>query len=183
MPTETPQELPATRRGRPLPTYRFAPRLTDVALLRDLVALPGIFNSTERDVALELLEGRLRHGESSGYFFVFADVGEELVGYTAWGPIPLTRSSFDLYWIVVHPRYQGLGIGRELLAETERAVTARGGRRLYIETSSREPYARTRAFYLRAGYREVARLEHFYAEGDAKLVYCKLIGGVKSEPT
>lgn len=183
MPIEMPQEVPSPRRGRPLPTYRCSPRSSDVAGLRELVASLDAFNAAERVVALELLEARLRQGEPSGYFFVFADVGAELVGYTAWGPIPLTRSSFDLYWIAVHPRYQGLGVGRELLAETERAVAAQGGGRLYIETSSREPYARTRAFYLRAGYREVARLEHFYAEGDGKIVYCKLIGGVRSEPT
>jgi ribosomal protein S18 acetylase RimI-like enzyme len=182
MPTETPQALPVPRRGRPLPAYRFAPRSSDIAGLRELVASLDIFTRAERDVALDLLEARLRHGEGSGYFFVLADIGDELVGYTAWGPVPLTRSSFDLYWIAVHPRYQSLGIGRELLAETERAVAAHGGGRLYIETSSREPYAKTRAFYVRAAYREVARLEHFYAEGDSKIVYCKLIGGIKSEP-
>jgi ribosomal protein S18 acetylase RimI-like enzyme len=181
MHTETP-ELPAMRRGRPLPTYRFAPRSSDVAGLRELIASLVVFNPAERAVALELLEARLRLGETSGYSFVLADVGEELAGYTAWGPIPLTRASFDLYWIAVHPRYQGLGIGRELLAETERALAGRGGGRLYVETSSREPYARTRAFYSRAAYREVARLEHFYAEGDAKIVYCKLIGGIESSP-
>jgi GNAT superfamily N-acetyltransferase len=183
MPTDRPRELSAARRGRGLPTYRFVPRSSDVARLRELVASLDAFSPAERDVALELLEARLRHGEPSGYLFVFADVGHELVAYTCWGPIPLTRSSFDLYWIVVHPRYQGLGIGRDLLAETERAAGAHGGERLYIETSSREPYARTRAFYLRAGYREVARFEHFYAECDAKIVYCKHITGITSEPT
>lgn len=166
-----------------MPTYRFAPQSSDIAGLRELIASLDVFNPAERAVALELLDARLRHGEPSGYSFVLADVGDELVGYTAWGPVPLTRSSFDLYWIAVHSRYQGLGIGRELLAETERAVAAHGGGRLYIETSSREAYARTRAFYSRAAYREVARLEHFYAEGDAKIVYSKLIGGIKSEPT
>lgn len=183
MPIETRRELPAARRGRPLPTYRFAPRSSDLARLRELVASLDVFNPAERAVALELLESRLRLGEPSGYAFVLADVGDELVGYTAWGPVPLTRSSFDLYWIAVHPRYQGLGIGRELLAETELAIAAHGGGRLYIETSSREAYARTRLFYSRAAYREVARLEDFYAEGDTKIVYCKLIGGIKSEPT
>jgi ribosomal protein S18 acetylase RimI-like enzyme len=170
-------------RSAPSPTYRFAPRSSDVAGLRELVAALDVFNPAERGIALELLEERLRHGEPSGYFFVFADVGNELAGYTAWGPVPMTASSFDLYWIAVHPRYQGLGIGRELLAETERAMARRGGGRLFIETSSRAPYARTRAFYSRAAYREVARLEDFYAEGDAKIVYSKVVGGITSEPT
>ncbi|HEY7671454.1 MAG TPA: GNAT family N-acetyltransferase [Gammaproteobacteria bacterium] len=183
MPPETPAKRAAKRRGRPLPTYRFAPQPSDVARLRELVAALDVFNAAERDVALELLEERLRQGEASGYFFVLAEIGNELVGYAAWGPAPMTQSSFDLYWIAVHPRYQSLGIGRELLAATERAVAEHGGGRLYIETSSRIPYARTRTFYAQAAYREVARLENFYAEGDAKIIYCKPIGGIKSEPS
>ena len=167
------------RRGRPMPTYRFAPQVSDVAALRELVGSLDVFNEAERAIALELLEQRLQRGEGSGYDFVLADVGAELVGYTAWGPVPLTKSSFDLYWIAVLPRYQGLGIGRELLVLTERAVAERGGGHLYIETSSRPAYERTRAFYARAGYHEVARLEDFYAEDDAKVVYCKVIDGIK----
>jgi GNAT superfamily N-acetyltransferase len=154
-----------------------------VAALRVLVDSLDIFYPGEREIALELLEERLRLGEQSGYFFVFADAGNELVGYTAWGPVPLTQSSFDLYWIAVHPGYQGRGVGRALLAATERAVAELGGGRLYIETSSRAQYERTRTFYLRAAYREVARLESFYAEGDSKVVYCRLIGGIKPPPT
>ena len=157
-------------------TYRFLPTASDVAALRELVAALDVFYLGEREVALELLEERLRLGEQSGYFFVFADVGNELVGYAVWGPVPLTKASFDLYWIAVHPGFQGHGVGRDLLAATERAVAKRGGERLYIETSSRPPYERARSFYLRASFSEVARLEHFYAEGDAKVVYCKVVG-------
>jgi ribosomal protein S18 acetylase RimI-like enzyme len=169
-------------RGRPLWTYRFAPQSSDVGGLSQLVAALDVFDSAERAVAVELLEERLRHGEPSGYFFVLADVGNELAGYSAWGPVPLTASSFDLYWIAVHPRYQRLGLGRELLAETERLVARRGGARLYIETSSRPVYTRTRAFYVQAAYREVARLPDFYAEGDAKIIYCKVIERIEAEP-
>jgi ribosomal protein S18 acetylase RimI-like enzyme len=166
-----------------MPTYRFAPRPSDVAALRALVAGLDAFNPVEREVARERHEERLERGEQSGYFFVFADVGDEIAGYTAWGPVPLTKSSFDLYWIAVHARYQHVGIGRELLALTERELAERGGGQLYIETSARATYERTRSFYAHAGYREVARLEDFYAEGDAKVVYCKVIDAIKSEPT
>ena len=102
--------------------------------------------------------------------------GCELVGYCAWGAVPLTKRSYDLYWIAVAPGRQGLGIGRQLLERAERAVAARGGGGLYIETSSRPAYRRTRRFYRAAGYRQVARLADFYAPGDDKLVFCKTIG-------
>ena len=97
------------------------------------------------------------------------------MGYAAWGRDPLTQRSFDLYWIVVAPAAQGQGLGRALLALVERAVAGSGGGNLYIETSSRMAYARSRRFYRSAGYRRVARLRDFYAPGDHKLMFCKVI--------
>ena len=153
-------------------------RPADLPALRRLVASTGVFYPEERAIALELLEERLRRGPKSGYEFIFAERRGELLGYCAWGAVPLTRGSFDLYWIVVAPRAQGLGIGRRLMELAERAVARCGGGRLFVETSSRAAYARARRFYRAAGYRRAARLADFYAPGDHKIVFCKTIGGL-----
>jgi len=150
-------------------------RPADLRALRRLVASTGVFYPEERAIALELLQERLRRGAKSGYEFIFAERRGELVGYCAWGAVPLTKDSFDLYWIAVAPSAQGLGIGRRLMALAERAVARRGGGRLYVETSSRAAYARTRGFYLAAGYLRVARLADFYAPRDHKIVFCKTV--------
>jgi len=155
--------------------YRKRPEPADAAALRRLVASTGVFYRYERAVALELLEARLKQGPKSGYSFFFAERDGELLGYAAWGPVPLTRGTFDLYWIAVAPAAQGLGVGQALLELVERAIAARGGGSLYIETSSRKVYARARRFYLAAGYRRVARLRDFYAPGDHKLMFCKAV--------
>lgn len=157
------------------PRFRQAPRAADPAAVRALAESTGVFTAEECGVAAELVEERLRRGRRAGYSFSFATAAGVLVGYTAFGPIPMTADSFDLYWIVVDPTHQGRGLGRELLGRVEAAVRSRGGRRLYIETSSRDRYARTRRFYRRAGYRQAARLESFYAPGDHKLVFCKIL--------
>lgn len=162
-------------RGQGTVKLRHRPRAGDLDPLRHLVEAVGVFYPEERAIAVELLEERLRGGRASGYEFIFADVRGCLAGYCAYGSIPLTRASFDLYWIVVDPTHQGLGLGRQLLLEAEREVGARGGEWLYIETSSRREYARTRRFYRFAEYREVARLRHFYAPDDHKVVFCKRI--------
>jgi len=165
----------------PRPDKRFAVRTrtrarpADVRALRRLVASTGVFYPEERMIAIELLDERLRRGRKSGYEFVFAELDGKLVGYCAWGAVPLTKGSFDLYWIAVAPQVQRLGIGRQLMELVERAVARRGGGRLYIETSSRAAYARTRRFYRAAGYRRAARLSDFYAPGDHKIVFCKTI--------
>jgi GNAT superfamily N-acetyltransferase len=155
--------------------FRTRPVPADVPALRRLVAAARVFYRQERAVALELLEARLTQGPRSGYSFFFAERDGELLGYAAWGRAPLTKRSFDLYWIVVAPAAQGQGLGRALLELVERAVAARGGGNLYIETSSRASYARTRRFYKEAGYPRVARLRDFYAPRDHKLMFCKVI--------
>jgi ribosomal protein S18 acetylase RimI-like enzyme len=155
--------------------YRSRAVAADAAALRRLVASTRVFHREERAVALELLEARLAHGSRSGYSFLFAESGPELLGYAAWGRTPLTQRTFDLYWIVVAPAAQGRGVGRALLERIEGAIAAGGGGTLYIETSSRSTYSRTRRFYGAAGYRRVARLRDFYAPGDHKLLFCKVI--------
>jgi ribosomal protein S18 acetylase RimI-like enzyme len=159
----------------PAVRYRSRPTPSDLAALRRLVAATRVFYPRERAVALELLVERLRRGPRSGYSFFFADRGTELVGYCAWGAVPLTERSFDLYWIAVSPAAQGQGLGQALLKLAERAVARRGGGNLYIETSSRAVYERTRRFYRHARYRQVARLRDFYAPGDHKIMFCKVI--------
>lgn len=155
--------------------FRARPRAGDVAALRALVARIDAFSVQERAVASELLEERLAQGARSGYWFFFAEQGGELVGYCAFGPVPMTAASYDLYWIATAPQAEGRGIGRRLLELAEQDVARRGGGQMYIETSSRAAYARTRRFYRAAGYRQAARLRDFYAPGDAKIVYEKVI--------
>ena len=162
-------------RAAPRIRYRYRPKPSDVPALRRLVAATGVFYPAERAIALELLEERLEMGAKSGYSFIFADRGRELVGYSAWGKVPLTEQSYDLYWIAVDPACQGEGVGQRLLELTEHGVARRGGGGLYIETSSRGAYVRTRRFYRRAGYPQVARFADFYAPGDHKVVFSKTI--------
>jgi ribosomal protein S18 acetylase RimI-like enzyme len=76
---------------------------------------------------------------------------------------------------MVDPSRQGGGLGRDLMRRAEEAVQARGGGAIYIETSSLERYSRTRRFYRHAGYRRAARLPDFYAPGDHKIVFCKIL--------
>ena len=127
----------------------------------------------EISVAVELMEKRLSEGDESGYFFIIALDGDIPVGYVCFGDIPMTKGSYDLYWVVVDPAYQGKGIGRSLLENAESDIVRREGRLAYAETSGRELYASTRAFYTSCGYSIEATLKDFYASGDDKCVFSK----------
>jgi GNAT superfamily N-acetyltransferase len=148
--------------------------------VRHLVESTGMFYPFEVDVAVQLVEERLAKGVSSGYFFLFAESGEKLIGYACYGPIACTQGSYDLYWIVVDKNHQRCGVGRALLRRAEREIARRGGRRVYIETSGRDQYAPTRAFYQRCGYAPEAVLADFYAPGDDKLIYVKQLPGAET---
>lgn len=148
----------------------------DGEAVRRIVDGTGFFYPDEVDMAVELVQARLETGEASGYLFLFGeDDAGRVAGYTCYGPIACTRGSYDLYWIAVDKTLQQQGIGRRLLAETEQAVRARGGRRIYIETSGRELYQPTQRFYERCGYVAEAHLADFYAPGDGKIIYVKAL--------
>ena len=98
-----------------------------------------------------------------------------LEGYACWGPTPCTDRGYDLYWIAVDPRAQGGGYGSTLMRAVETLLHERGARLLVAETSSRASYADTRDFYVRGGYVERARVRGFYAVGDDRVIYSKLL--------
>ncbi|MFA4916647.1 MAG: GNAT family N-acetyltransferase [Syntrophales bacterium] len=145
----------------------------DKSRVRRLVDITGFFHPDEIDIAEELVSERLLKGDSSDYHFIMADYYGRLAGYTCFGPIPCTSSSYDIYWIAVHPNFQGRGLGRQLMAETEKRIRLLGGTRIYVDTSQREQYTSTRIFYENCGYKLESLLEDFYAKGDGKAVYCK----------
>lgn len=66
-------------------------------------------------------------------------------------------------------------LGSKLLAETENRIASLGGKRIYVETSSREQYVSTRTFYLKNNYIEDAVIKDFYDENDSKVIYVKVL--------
>ena len=154
-------------------TLRCDLRPEDREAVRQIVQHTGFFRPDEVDVAVELVDERLLKGDASGYHFLFAETSGQVAGYACYGPIACTLGSFDLYWIAVHPQYQGHGIGRQLILESERLIREQNGRLVYIETSGRPQYSFTRVFYQRCGYEVVAVLPEFYDLDDDKVVWAK----------
>lgn len=150
-------------------------RAEERGAIETLLAATGFFNPEELAVAMELVDNRLAHREESHYRFLVAAVAGEVAGYACWGVIPGTVESADLYWIAVHPRFQRHGVGRALLAEAEAWMAAVGRPRVYIETATRPQYAPTRAFYLGCGYDLAAELPDYYAPGDGKAIFVKVL--------
>lgn len=149
------------------------PRL--IALIRSIEN----FTPAEASCAIELVEtsaGPPPGCEDYRVLVAERSADEPLLGYACYGPTPMTRSTFDLYWIASARAARGTGVGLRLHEAVVAAVRAAGGRRLRVETSSQESYGATRRFYERCGYRETGRIADFYADGDDLLTLVCTVG-------
>ena len=144
----------------------------DVKSIRQMVQSAGVFSKEEIDVAEELAQDAAALGAESHYRFIFAEIEQELAGYTCFGRIPLTDERYDLYWIVTDKAALRKGIASELMKRTKEAVKAIGGKAIYAETSSRAIYAPAQKFYIKNGFTLAATVKNFYSNGDDKLMYC-----------
>ena len=148
----------------------------DREAIRALVAGTGAFKPHEVDVAMELVEIALtQKGQDDYHPYVLAEEDGTVVAYACFGKNPMTKATFDLYWIATRADRMGKGYGRAILSFVEEEVRRCGGRLLVIETSSQESYGTQRLFYEKTGCILAARLPDYYDDGDDKLIYLKKI--------
>ena len=142
----------------------------------------GVANFTEKEikVAMEVVDQSC-DGNEEYLTRCIVDEDDDVAGYASFGLIPLTESSYDLYWIAVDKDRQHRGYGHMLLDRVEREVVADGGERLFVETSSEDNYADTRQFYEKRGYFREATIKDFYWKGNDKIIYVKELNRTASE--
>lgn len=147
----------------------------DIKSVKEIIESSGFFLEHEIPVAIELVEDAVEKGEESEYFVVFAMDGDRTISYSCYGTIACTKGSYDLYWIATHEDYRGKGVGSLVLLETEKMIKNKGGRAIYIETSSKPLYTPTQGFYEKHGYLKEGVLKDFYDINDDKIIYSKHI--------
>jgi len=146
--------------------------------IHQILVATNRFTEEEVRIADELVESAVEHPEKGDYVVHVLEEPDSgpskaVQGYVCYGPTPMTDGVFDLYWIAVDLRSQGLGFGQLLLRFVENEVRRQRGRMLLIETSSKESYGPTMRFYERSGYDEISRIKDFYRIEDDKVVFCK----------
>ena len=126
------------------------------------------FSDDEVRVALEMVDS----GLAGEYLLPAIEAAGTVRAYACIGKAPLTASSWYVYWICVHPSFQGQGFGRRLQTRIEELVRDAKGDRIVVETSGRADYARTRLFYEHGGFVAAGRIPDFYRPGDDCVIYC-----------
>lgn len=150
-------------------------RAADRDAIIALVQATRFFRENELGIAIEVLDDALAQGPDGHYRSYTALVNATPVGWLCFGATPCTLGTFDIYWLAVAPAQQGHGVGSRLLSHAEELIRAGGGRLIVIETSGQDRYASTQMFYRKNGYIEAARVPDFYAPGDDKIIYTKVV--------
>ena len=146
---------------------------SDREAIRELLVSTRAFQAHELAVAMELIDTALTKPDQQDYLPYVLQQNGTILAYACFGKNPMTRFTFDLYWIATHAERMRRGYGREMFVFVEQEVKRRGGRLLVIETSSKERYQDAHHFYVKIGCELAARLPDFYDEGDDRLIYFK----------
>lgn len=146
----------------------------DEAAILALAEAIGFVSSDELEQLAGMLAEYFDGGRDGGHHWIVDD-GDGVVGAAYYAPEMMTDGTWNLYFIAVRPGLQGTGRGSGLLHHVERRVKKGGGRMLIIETSGTGSFGRTRTFYRKHGYDEEGRVRDFYAAGDDKIVFRKVL--------
>jgi ribosomal protein S18 acetylase RimI-like enzyme len=112
--------------------------------------------------------------EGSEALWLTADEGEP-VGVAYCNPEPVTSGTWNLLMLWTRKDRERQGIGAALVTENEKRLRALGARLLIVETSGLPEFEAARAFYTKCGFFHEATIKDFFAAGDHKLVYTKVV--------
>ena len=146
----------------------------DSAAVIDLVIAAEMFSNDDAGFLEGMLADYFDGNKDEGHVCVIDDEDGPL-GVAYYQPEPAADRVWDLTMIAVRPVRQGQGRGAAMLRHVEEDLRARGGRLLLVETSSLPQYDRTRAFYVKCGYEEEARVRDYWAAGDDLVVFRKAL--------
>lgn len=144
--------------------------------IKDILLSTGFFYDFEIDIAMGLVDDTLTYGtEVCGYNWMKLSDEGKLLAFANYVKNSFSVHSWDLYWLAVHQNFRHKKLGSVLLNEVENDIRNEGGKILWLDTSGRQLYAPTEKFYKSNGYILQASLQDFYAPGDPKQIYSKIL--------
>lgn len=141
----------------------------DLADVKSIVDANQMFPSE----FLDEMTAEFFSGESMEKWFVIENDDKKVIGVAFCSPERMTEGTWNLLMIAVRPNAQGRGVGKQLMNHAEELVRSLDARILLVETSGLPEYQRTRDFYPKCGYSQVALIPEYYAKGDDKIIFMK----------
>lgn len=143
----------------------------DLTSAKDVINTLGLFPGE----MLDEMAAPFLTGIGSDDLWLVALDKQVVLGLVYCSPERMTDGTWNLLLIAVRESEQGQGVGSRLMRHLEQTLSQRNGRVLIVETSGLPDFDRTRAVYKRLDYVEVARIPEFYAVGEDKVVFWKLL--------
>lgn len=97
----------------------------------------------------------------------------KVTGFCYAAPEEMADGVWNMRALAVVPGQHRGELGRRIVTELETRLRAMQTRLVIVDTSGRSDFAGARRFYKQIGYKPVARLRDFWAEGDDKVTFCK----------
>lgn len=145
----------------------------DTSALTEVICSSGLFRQEDADSIQAMLdEYHSRKDDDGRHIVTFVENGS-LAAVAYFSPKEFTDRVWELLMIAVTGSHQRQGLGSKLLRAVEDSVRAVNGRLLLIETSDKTSFERTRLFYQKHGYVEVARIPDYFTDGDGKVSFIK----------
>lgn len=142
----------------------------------DIAGLQAVLDGTElfpSEMLPDMLAPALA-GETEA-FWLTCHSGGEAVGLCYTVPEDLADGTWNMLALAVRPDMQGKRLGAALVKAAEQHLKDKAQRILIVDTSGTDDFALTRKFYTQNGYDEEARIRDFWAEGDDKVIFRKVL--------
>jgi ribosomal protein S18 acetylase RimI-like enzyme len=150
------------------------PSEEDCSQLVSIVESMGdCFTVEERDLLKELLNAYFSENKDKYLLKIAKDSNNKVLGFVIYKQADLSKSYWDIYWLVVSTENRRKKIGTNLLTAVENEVKQKGGTAILVEASSTAKYEPARKLYEKMGYEQVCKLENYYAPHDDKILYRK----------
>jgi ribosomal protein S18 acetylase RimI-like enzyme len=144
---------------------------SDIPALKTVLDQTGLFPSEMLpDMISEFL-----NDNRSNELWLTGEVNRDVVGFCYAVPEKLTEGTWNMLAIAVLPSQQANGVGGAIVAHLENYLRSQNHRVLIAETSGTMQFEQTRAFYRKCGYCEEARIRDFWAAGDDKIIFWKVL--------
>ena len=146
----------------------------DKDTIMNLAEAIGLFEGEELEELSGMLGGYFEGSVGEGHSWVICE-DNGVVGVAYFAPEQYAYGVYNLYFIAVHPKYQGKGYGSAIVNHVEKTLAEQGERLLLVETSGLPNFELTRKFYRKQGYEEEARIRDYYKPGDDKIIFRKAL--------
>ncbi len=142
------------------------PSAADIPALGAIAETSGLFPA---DLMADMIAPGLA-GEDDTW--LVAEEDGAIAGFAFARPEELADRVWNILAIAVDPDARGASHASNLLHAMEAKLDAR---MIIIETTQRPEQDAARAFYAKEGYEQVAHVTDFYADGEDKIIYRKVM--------